>query len=64
MNVSRTTLEIGRSCPVTIPGALPLTRNAVNVAWTFLVSGRAPGMVTGHERPISNVVRETFTIGG
>lgn len=29
----------------------------------FLVSGTAPGMVTGHERPISNVVHETFTIG-
>lgn len=30
----------------------------------YLVSGIAPGMVTGHERPISNVVRETLTIGG
>jgi hypothetical protein len=30
----------------------------------YLVSGSAPGMVTGHERPIANVVRETFTIGG
>jgi len=30
----------------------------------FLVRGTAPGIVTGHERPISNVVHETFTIGG
>jgi hypothetical protein len=30
----------------------------------FLVRGTAPGMVTGHEQPISNVVHETFTIGG
>jgi hypothetical protein len=30
----------------------------------YLVSGTAPGMVTGHETPISNVVHETFTIGG
>ena len=30
----------------------------------FLVRGTAPGIVTGHERPISNVIHETFTIGG
>ena len=30
----------------------------------FLVRGTAPGKVTGHERPISNVIHETFTIGG
>ena len=30
----------------------------------FLVRGTAPGVVTGHERPISNVIHETFTIGG
>lgn len=30
----------------------------------FIVKGTAPGMVTGHEKPISNVVQETFTIGG
>ena len=29
----------------------------------YLVAGTAPGMVTGHETPISNVVHETFTIG-
>jgi len=39
-------------------------RNVHATLTAFLVSGRAPGMVTGHERPISNVVRETFTIGG
>jgi len=30
----------------------------------FLVRGTAPGIVTGHERPISNVIHERFTIGG
>jgi hypothetical protein len=30
----------------------------------FLVSGTAPGIVSGTVRAISNVVRETFTIGG
>jgi hypothetical protein len=29
----------------------------------YLVSGTAPGIVSGAERPISNVIRETFTIG-
>jgi hypothetical protein len=29
----------------------------------FLVRGTAPGIVTGSERPISNVIHETFTIG-
>jgi hypothetical protein len=29
----------------------------------FLVSGTAPGKVTGYVKPISNVVKETFTIG-
>jgi hypothetical protein len=30
----------------------------------YVVSGTAPGIVTGNERPISNVVKETFTISG
>ena len=30
----------------------------------YLVKGTAPGKVTGSAKPISNVVRETFTIGG
>jgi hypothetical protein len=29
----------------------------------YLVKGTAPGTVTGHEQPISNVIHETFTIG-
>jgi hypothetical protein len=29
----------------------------------YLVQGTAPGIVTGHETPVSNVVHETFTIG-
>jgi hypothetical protein len=29
----------------------------------YLVAGTAPGIVTGHEKPISNVVHETFRIG-
>jgi hypothetical protein len=28
----------------------------------FAVDGTAPALVTGYERPVSNVVRETFTI--
>src|SRR5262245_31177106 len=35
VNVSWTTLEIGTSWPVTTPGAVPWTRYAVKVAWTF-----------------------------
>jgi hypothetical protein len=30
----------------------------------YLVNGTAPGIVTGSEQPISNVIRETFIIGG
>jgi hypothetical protein len=29
----------------------------------YLVSGTAPGIVSGSEKPISNVIKETFTIG-
>jgi len=29
----------------------------------YVVAGTAPGIVTGSEKPISNVIRETFTIG-
>jgi len=39
-------------------------RNKQATLTAYIVSGTAPGIVTGHERPISNVVRETFTIGG
>jgi hypothetical protein len=30
----------------------------------YLVRGTAPGFVNGHEQTISNVIHETFTIGG
>ncbi len=30
----------------------------------FAVDGTAPALITGTEKPISNVVRETFTIAG
>lgn len=38
--------------------------NSKTTLTAYLVSGTAPGIVTGTEKPISNVVRETFTIGG
>jgi len=39
-------------------------RNVRATLTAFLVGGTAPGTVTGHEVPISNVVHETFTIRG
>ena len=39
-------------------------KNKPTTLTAYLVRGTAPGIVTGHERPISNVVHETFTIGG
>ena len=39
----------------------------INVKTTltaYLVEGTAPGTVTSSAKPISNVVKETFTIGG
>jgi hypothetical protein len=42
----------------------PFGKNAKTTLTAFLVKGTAPGTVTGSEKPISNVVRETFTIGG
>src|SRR5258705_290918 len=47
---------------VGVPGFFGTNTRATLTA--FLVSGTAPGMVTGHERPISNVIHERFTIGG
>lgn len=38
------------------------TGNRVTLT-AYLVRGTAPSIVTGSDRPISNVVRETFTIG-
>jgi len=39
-------------------------KNRTTRLTVFLVRGTAPGIVTGHERPISNVIHETFKIGG
>jgi hypothetical protein len=47
---------------VGVPGFFGKNQQATLTA--FLVRGTAPGKVTGHERPISNVIHETFTIGG
>ena len=47
---------------VGVPGFFGKNKQATLTA--FLVRGTAPGKVTGHERPISNVIHETFTLGG
>ena len=47
---------------VGVPGFFGKNKQATLTA--FLVRGTAPGQVTGRERPISNVIHETFTIGG
>jgi hypothetical protein len=39
-------------------------KNKPTTLTAYLVKGTAPGIVTGHEQPISNVVHETFRIGG
>src|SRR5260370_41227175 len=44
VNVSWMTFEIGLSWPVTIPGAVPLTRKAVSVARVFVP--KKPGAPT------------------
>ena len=44
------------------PGAFG--KNAKTTLTAFVVSGTAPGTVTGNEQRISNIVRETFTVGG
>jgi hypothetical protein len=38
-------------------------KNKPTTLTAYLVKGTAPGIVTGHEQPISNVIHETFTIG-
>ena len=38
-------------------------KNKPTTLTAYLVKGTAPGIVTGHEKPISNVIHETFTIG-
>jgi predicted lipoprotein with Yx(FWY)xxD motif len=47
---------------VTSPGFFGKNVRATLTA--YAVSGTAPAVVTGNEKPISNVVRETFTIAG
>lgn len=44
------------------PGAFG--KNAKTTLTVFLVKGTAPGKVTSSAKAISNVVKETFTIGG
>jgi len=44
------------------PGAFG--KNSKTTLTAYLVKGTAPGKVTGKVTPISNVVKETFTIGG
>jgi hypothetical protein len=44
------------------PGVFGL--NTATTLTAYVVRGTAPGTVTGNDQPISNVVRETFTIGG
>jgi predicted lipoprotein with Yx(FWY)xxD motif len=47
---------------VTSPGFFGKGKQATLTV--FAVSGTAPALLTGSEKPISNVVRETFTIAG
>ena len=47
---------------VTSPGFFGKAKRATLTV--YAVNGTAPALVTGNERPISNVVRETFTIAG
>ena len=46
---------------VGVPGFFGKNKQATLIA--YLVSGTAPGIVTGRQKPISNVIHETFTIG-
>jgi hypothetical protein len=46
---------------VGVPGFFGKNKPATLTA--YLVKGTAPGIVTGHEQPISNVIHETFRIG-
>jgi predicted lipoprotein with Yx(FWY)xxD motif len=47
---------------VTVPGFFGKATQATLTV--YAVDGTAPALITGSERPISNVVRETFTIAG
>jgi hypothetical protein len=44
------------------PGFFGANKQATLTA--YVVRGTAPGIVAGNEQPISNVIQETFTIGG
>jgi len=46
---------------VGVPGFFGKGKQATLTA--YLVKGTAPGIVTGHQTPISNVIHESFTIG-
>ena len=46
---------------VTSPGFFGKARRAVLIV--YAVRGTAPALITGHERPVSNVVRVPFQIG-
>ena len=47
---------------VTVPGFFGKAKQATLTV--YAVNGTAPALITGNEKPISNVVRETFTIAG
>src|SRR5262245_12293414 len=47
---------------VTVPGFFGKATQATLTV--YAVNGTAPALVTGNEKPISNVVRESFTIAG
>ena len=47
---------------VTVPGFFG--KNVRATLTVYAVNGNAPDVVTGYENPISNVVRESFTIAG
>jgi hypothetical protein len=47
---------------VTVPGFFGKGMQGTLTA--YAVGGTAPALITGNEKPISNVVRATFTIAG
>ena len=59
---SRGQRQVFSDWEVAKPGAFGT--NVKTKLTAYVVSGTAPGTVTGDEQRISNVVRETFTIGG
>lgn len=59
---SRGLAQVFADWQVFVPGLFGT--NAQTTLTVYLVRGTAPGTVTGSAKPISNVVTETFTIGG